>query len=356
MFGRTDRLRTQTTGGVLLRTSLCALVLCSSGVRGDGEAGYQIQQEFTLGGPGGWDYLAVDPEAHRLFISRSDRVLVMNTRDGSVIATIPDTLGVHGIALVPELKKGFTSNGRSGTVTVFDLDSLKTTGVIDVGGQNPDAILYDKASRKIFTFNGRSHDISVIDPVRAAVIARIPAGGKPEFAASNGTGRVFFNIQDTAQIGVIDTAARKPIGTWPLTHCDEPTGLAFDVRHERLFSVCGNGVLVVTDARSGRHVAEVPIGQGPDAATFDAARNLIFSSNGRDGTLTVIHEDAPDRYRVVGTVATQRSARTMALDSATHRLFLVAAQFGPAPAPTADVPEPRPSVLDGSFKVLVVGN
>ena len=339
-----------------MRANLLVLFLFSSLTQGAENGNFAIQKQFTLGGNGGWDYLTVDSTANRLFISRADRVLVVDTRDGSLIATIPHTLGVHGIALAPDLGKGFTSNGRADTVTVFDLKSLKPSGTIETGGNNPDAILYDKASRQLYTFNGRSQDISVIDPGKAMVIARIPAGGKPEFAATDGKGRIFFNIQDKSQVGAIDSSTNKVIATWSLTNCEEPTGLAFDVDHGRLFSVCGNGLLVVTDASSGTHVAEVPIGKGPDAATFDAERGLIFSSNGKDGTLTVIHEDDPDHYTVVGNVVTQRSARTMALDAMTHRVYLVAAEFGPTPVPTADLPHPRPNVLDGSFKVLVIGN
>ena len=339
-----------------MRSSVLLLSLFSSFAQAAVSGDYAVQQQFILGGPGGWDYLTMDSAADRLFISRSDRVLVVNPRDGSIIATIPDTQGVHGIALAPDLGKGFTSNGRADTVTVFDLQTLKSTGTFEVGGHNPDAILYDAATRKLFTFNGRSQDISVIDPVKGSVLATLPAGGKPEFAAADGAGRVFFNVEDKSQIGVIDSAESKIVSTWPIPNCEEPTGLAFDVAHKRLFSVCANGVLAVTDASSGKHVAEVPIGKGPDAAAFDAARGLVFSSNGQDGTLTVIHEDDPDHYTVVGTVATQKSARTMALDPATHRIYLVAAQFGSPPAPTADVPHPRPSVLEGSFRILAVGN
>jgi YVTN family beta-propeller protein len=316
---------------------------------------YVLQQQLALGGPGGWDYLTVDSAAGRLFISRADRVLAMNLQDGS-LATIADTQGVHGIALAADLGKGFTSNGGADTVTVFDLATLAPLGTIAVTGHNPDAILYDKSSRHVYTFNGRSHDISVIDPQKGSVIATLPAGGKPEFAATDQAGRIFFNIEDTGQMGVIDSAMTKRTDTWPLPGCEEPTGLAIDAAHQRLFSVCGNGVLVVTDASSGRHVAQVPIGKGPDAAAFDAGRKLIFSSNGQDGTLTVIHEDDPDHYSVIATLATQKSARTMALDARTHKVYLVAAEFGPAPPPTADQPHPRPAILDGSFKVLVVGN
>jgi YVTN family beta-propeller protein len=324
--------------------------------QGSGAADFVIQKQYVLGGGGGWDYLTFDAAANRLFIARSDRVLVVNTHDGSLIATIPDTPGVHGIALAPSLGKGFTSNGRADTVTAFDLTSLSPTGTIAVGGHNPDAILYDTASRHLYTFNGRSKDISVIDPLETTVIARIPAGGKPEFAVSDGVGRIFYNIEDTAQMGVIESSTHEPVAAWPLANCESPSGLALDSRHGRLFSVCANGVLVVTDAGSGRQVARLPIGKGPDAAAFDAGRSLIFSSNGRDGTLTVIHEDDPEHYAVIATVATQKSARTLALDPGTHRIYLVAAKFGPPPAPTADTLPARPPVLEGSFTLLVVGH
>lgn len=339
-----------------MRFSVLVLLFASTLAQSASSGDYVIQKQFALGGSGGWDYLTVDSQANRLFISRSDRVLVVNTSNGSLLATIPDTQGVHGIALAPTLGKGFTSNGRADSVTVFNLKTLKSTATIDVGGHNPDAILFDNASQHLYTFNGRSQDISVIDPLKAAVIAKIPAGGKPEFAATDDAGRIFFNIEDKAQIGAIDSSTDKAVASWPLQNCEEPTGLAFDVDHKRLFSVCGNGVLVVTDASSGRHVADVPIGKGPDAAAFDAKRGLLFSSNGQDGTLTVIHEDDPDHYTVIANVVTQKSARTMALDAKTHRIYLVAAQFGATLAPTADQPHPRPNVLEGSFKVLIVGN
>jgi len=340
-----------------MRFSLLGLIWVASLAFGaqahDGN--YAVQREFTLGGTGGWDYLTIESMAKRLFIARADRVLVVSTVDGSLIATIPDTQGVHGIALAPPLGRGFTSNGRADTVTEFDLTSLESVRTIQVEGHNPDAILYDEASKHLYTFNGRSKDISVIDPLKGGVIATIPAGGKPEFAASDGAGRIYFNVEDKSQIGAIDSSTAKLIATWPLQHCEEPTGLAFDVAHKRLFSVCGNGVLVVTDAASGRHVAEIPIGKGPDAAAFDGEQGLVFSSNGEDGTLTVIHEEDPDHYTVLANIKTQKSARTMALDPNTHRVYLVAAQFGATPQPSADQPRPRPAVLEGSFKVLVVG-
>lgn len=340
-----------------LRLGMLAFGLVSSWVHAapPGGAPYEVQQKFVIGGPGGWDYLTVDPGSHRLLISRSDRVLVVDPH-GALAVTIADTPGVHGIALAPAIGKGFTSNGRGDSVTEFDLKTFKADGTIDVEGHNPDAILYDPASKHLYTFNGRSEDISVIDPLNRRVIAKLPAGGKPEFAVTDADGHLFFNIEDKSQLGVIDSSKNTIANVWTLPNCEQPTGLALDKKHHRLFSVCGNGVLVVTDAISGRHVAEVPIGQGPDAAAFDAGRGLVFSSNGQDGTLTVIHEDDPDHFHVVDTVVTQKSARTMALDPATHRLYLVAAQFGEAPAPTPDQPHPRPPVLDDTFTVLSVGN
>ena len=285
---------------------------------------YVLQRQIVLGGPGGWDYMTVDSAAGRLFISRADRVLVMNLQDGSVANTIADTQGVHGIALAPDLGKGFTSNGRADSVTMFDLASLAPLGTIGVTGHNPDAILYDQHSRRVYTFNGRSQDISVIDPLKSVVVATLPAGGKPEFAATDDAGRIYFNIEDTSQMGVIDSTMTKRWDTFPMPDCEEPSGLAFDVAHKRLFSVCGNGVLVVTDAASGRHVATVPIGKGPDAAAFDAGRRLIFSSNGEDGSLSIIHEKDAQSFVPLPTIATAVSARTMSIDPQTGRLYLLA--------------------------------
>jgi len=316
--------------------------------------GFAVERQFTVGGSGGWDYLTIDAASARLFISRADRVLVLNTRDGSLLATIDDTAGVHGIALAPALGLGFTSNGQADSVTVFDLKTLKTRSTVRVSGHNPDAILFDVASKHVFTFNGRSHDVSVIDPLGGTEIATLPAGGKPEFAVADDAGHVYFNIEDSAQLGRIDSRAGKRDATWQIPGCDSPTGLALDAAHARLFSVCENGVMAVTDALSGKQVARLPIGSGPDAAAFDAQRNLVFSSNGADGTLTVVHEDDPDHYAVIASVPTEKSARTMALDPNSHRIYLVAAEFGEPPTPTAERPHPRPPVLDGTFKVLVV--
>lgn len=315
---------------------------------------YRVVKRFTVGEPGGWDCLTADASKHRLFISRSDRVMVIDTDDGKVLGTIPDTQGVHAIALVPTLGHGFTSNGRANTLTEFDLATLKTVRTIPAGGENPDVLLYDTHSRHLFAFDGRSHEVTVIDPISGRLITSIPAGGKPEFAVSDGHGRVFVNIEDTGELKRIDSDSNKVTATWKLDDCEEPSGLALDIAHQRLFSACQNGQMAVTDAQSGRHVASIAIGKGPDGAAFDAERGLVFSSNGQDGTLTVIHEDTADSYQVLANVETQKSARTMALNPANHRIYLVAAEFGPAPAPSTEQPHPRPPIVDGSFSVVVV--
>jgi YVTN family beta-propeller protein len=322
----------------------------------DSAPAYSVVKQYDIGGPGGWDYLLADPKSGHLFISRSDRALVVNMTDGSLAATIPGTEGVHGFALAHELGRGYTSNGRADSVTVFDLATLKPTDTIAVSGHNPDAILYDKASKHLFTFNGRSKDISVIDPQSKKVIATIPVGGKPEFAATDEQGHVFFNIEDTSELAQIDSRNPKLLAKWKFNDCEDPSGLALDVAHHRLFSVCQNERMVVTDSASGKFVANVTIGKGPDAVAYDAQRGIVFSSNGEDGTLTVVKQVDADHYTVVANVPTQQSARTLALDPESHRVYLVAAKFGPKPEPTKEQPHPRAPVIDGTFKVLVVGS
>jgi YVTN family beta-propeller protein len=291
----------------------------------------------------------------RLFISRSTRVDVVSVESGKLLGSIPDTQGVHGIAFAPALNRGFTSNGRANTITAFDLDTLKVIKEANVSGRNPDAILYEPAGKHVFTFNGGSKDVSVLDASSLAVVATIPVPDKPEFAAQDGRGEIFVNIEsDPGQMLVIDTQKLSVKHTWPLPGCNSPSGLALDSTHRRLFSVCDGKVMAVTDAVNGKQVALVPIGEHPDAAGYDRKRGLVYSSNG-DGTLSVVHQDSADRYSVVQTLPTQRGARTMALDDATGKVYLVTADFGPAPAATAEQPRPRPALIPDSFVVLVVG-
>jgi len=317
------------------------------------EENYHVKQKFTLGGDGGWDYLTYDPAEERLFISRGTHVMVVDPYKGKVLGDIPDTPGVHGIALAQELGKGFTSNGRDNTVTVFSLKTLKETGRIKLDAQNPDAILYDAASKRVFTFNGRSKNATAIDAVKDTVIGNIPLNGKPEFAAADGKGMVFVNIEDTHELTSIDAAKAAVVKTWSLKPCEEPAGLAIDVKNRRLFAGCHNKMVAVASADNGSVVATFTIGQGTDAMVFDPGTRLVFSSNG-DGTLTVAHQDSADKYTVVQNAETQRGARTMALDGATHDVFLVTAEFDEQP-PAEGQTRPRRTMKPGSFTLLVVG-
>lgn len=315
----------------------------------------ELLDHWKLGGAGGWDYLTIDSPAHRLYISRGTRVDVVNIDSGKIIGAIPDTQGVHGVALAKGLNRGYTSNGRANSVTVFDLDTLKITQEVPVTGKNPDAILFDPANRRVFTFNGASKDATVLDASSLAVIGSIPLPDKPEFAADDGHGRIFVNIEsDPGQMVVIDGKTMAVKSTWPLPGCNSPSGLAFDAAHNRLFSVCDGKVMAVTDSATGKQVALVPIGEHPDAAIYDAKRAAAFSSNG-EGTLTIVRQESPDRYTVGGNLATQRGARTMALDASTGKIYLATAEFGPTPAATAEQPHPRPAPIADSFVVLVVG-
>lgn len=309
---------------------------------------------WSVGGRGGWDYLAFDATAHRLFVTRSDHVLVLDAGTGKALGEVRPTEGVHGVALAPDLNRGYASNGKGNSVTVFDLKTLATLKTIPIEGRNPDAIVFDAPTAHVFTFNGHSKDATVIDAKTDAVIATIALSGKPEFAVSDGAGHVYVNIEDRSELSEIDTHTNKVVATWPLTGCEEPSGLALDGAHHRLFSACQNRQLVVTDATSGRQVANVAIGHGPDAAGFDAQTQQVFSSNGEDGTLTVIHEDTPDRYTVRATLPTQRSARTLAIDAASHRVFLAAAQFEAAPAQVAGQPRALAAMKPDSFAILIV--
>ncbi|HEX3531502.1 MAG TPA: YncE family protein [Thermoanaerobaculia bacterium] len=315
---------------------------------------YHVSKELPLGGEGGWDYLTVDAAARRVYVSHATKVVVVDADSGKVVGEVGNLSGVHGIALAPDLGRGFISNGRTSMVTIFDLKTLATISEVKSSGENPDAILYDPPSGRVFAFNGRSGNATVIDGKTGTVAGTIALGGKPEFAATDLNGTVFVNIEDKSEIAAINVKDMTVKGRWPLKPCEEPSGLAFDRKHRRLFAGCSNKMVAVVDADSGKVVTTVPIGPGVDANAFDPETELAFSSNGGDGTVTVIHEDSPDHYTVVENAATRRGARTMALDEKTHNLFLPTAQFGPPPAPTAEQPHPRPAILPGSFVVLVV--
>jgi DNA-binding beta-propeller fold protein YncE len=316
-----------------------------------GPAGYHLAHSFIIGGQGGWDDLTADAAAHRLYVSHATRVEVVDTEKDAVIGEIPNTPGVHGIALAPDLGRGFTSNGRAGTVTVFDLKTLGIIGTVKVTGENPDAIAYDPVTHRVFTFNGRSANATAIDGATAKVVGTIPLGGKPEFAVADGKGRMYVNLEDTSAIVAFDARTFTIEGRWPLAPCQEPTGLAIDRAHRRLFAGCHNKLMAVMDADSGHVIATLGIGGGVDGVAFDPETALAFSSNG-DGTLTVAHEDSANAFRLVGTVMTKRGARTLALDQATHRIYLSTAEFGPPPEPGTG--HRRPPIVPGTFEVLVV--
>jgi DNA-binding beta-propeller fold protein YncE len=316
-------------------------------------AHYEVKQKYVLGGEGGWDYLTYDAVGKRLFISRGTHVMVVDPGKGTVLGDIANTPGVHGIALAQDLGKGFTSNGRENSVTVFDLKTLKETARIKIEGENPDAILYEAASQRVFTFNGRSKNATVIDAAKGTVVGTIPLDGKPEFAAADGKGVVFVNIEDKSEMTSIDAKKATVIKSWPLTGCEDPSGLAMDVKNRRLFAGCGNKVMAVVNPDTGKVVTTIPIGQGVDANAFDPENNLAFSSNG-EGTLTIAHEDSPDKYTVVENVPTQRGARTMALNTDTHDALLVTAEIEEAP-PAKEGERPRRTMKPGTFTLLVVG-
>ena len=337
--------RTLAFGFVLIAAAASAL---SAG----GE--YKVLKRATLGGEGGWDLLTVDPGARRLYLSRSTRVMVVDADTLKPVGEIPGTSGVHGIAVAAGEGRGFTTNGRANASTIFDLQTLKPVGEAKTG-ENPDEVHYDPATHRVFAFNGRSGDVTVIDAKDGKVAGTIALGGKPELAASDGKGTVFVNLEDKGEVVALDGRDLKVVARWPLSPCQEPTGLALDAAHHRLFAACDNKMMAVVDADSGKVVTTVPIGEGPDGAAFDAERGLVFIPNGRDGTLTIVREVSPDKYEVAQTVETARSARTIALDPKSHDVYLVAAQFGPAPSPTTEQPRPRPAMVPGSFEVLVVG-
>jgi len=348
---RNSRVVSRLLAGLLL---LAALGASAAGAQAAGGSGYKVTQKYTLGGEGGWDYLTMDSAGRRLYLTRGNHVMVVDADSGKPVADIADLSGTHGVALAVGLGKGFISNGRNSTITVFDLKTDKVLDTVKSTGENPDAIIYDPASKRVFAFNGRSKNATVIDAATGKVAGTVALDGRPEFAASDGKGKVFVNIEDKAEVQAIDAKTLAVLATWPLAGCEEPSGMAIDRAHGRLVIGCANKVMPIVDTASGKVVATVPIGQGVDATGFDPGTGLAYSSNG-EGTLTVVHEDAPDKWTVVDNVPTQKGARTMALDEKTHQVYLVTANFGEPPAPTKEQPRPRPPMVPGSFTVLVVG-
>ena len=325
------------------------LLLASTAQAG---SGYHVIERLQLGGEGGWDYLAVDSSAGRLYVSRGTHVVVVDTTTDRIVGEIPDTPGVHGIALAPALNRGFISNGKANTAYVFDLHSLKVIGRVKTG-ENPDAVLYDPATKRVFTFNGGSHGATVFDACSEKVLATIPLGGKPEYAVSDREGRVFVNIEDRSEVVELDSRKLAVVKRYSLSPGTEPTGLAIDTARHRLFAGCRNRKMTVLDTESGQVIATLPIGEGVDGVAYEAETGLVFSSNG-DGTLTVVSEPSPGKFETEF-VFTQQGARTMALDPKTHTIYLPTATFAPAPPVAPGALKPRPTVVKDSFTVLVVG-
>jgi len=317
-------------------------------------SGYHLVDSLHLGGEGGWDLYGLDTAAQRIYISRGTRVQVVDCIRDSVVGEIPNTNGVHGIAVAPSAGKGFTSNGKDSSVTVFDLKTLRQVAVIKVQASKPDAIIFEQKSKRVFIFNGGSNNAVAIDAASNAVIGTVSFDGKPELAVADEKGHVFVNLEDKSSVAEFDATTLKVVHAWPLAPGKEPTGIALDRRHRRIFSACANNLMIVLDADSGRVVAQLPIGSGVDGAGFDPSTRYAFSSNG-EGTLTVVREDSPVKFSVAENVATRRGARTMVLDEKTHKIYMVSATFGTPPASTADHPRPRPPIEPGSVTLYVFG-
>ncbi|MGO8670521.1 MAG: YncE family protein [Capsulimonadaceae bacterium] len=314
---------------------------------------YHVIKSFTPGGDGRWDYLNIDSGAHRLYVSRSSYVQVIDLDTDKVVGTIPNTAGVHGIALAPEFNRGYTSNGEDDSVTIFDLTTLDVVDTVQVG-DGPDCIIYDPSSKRVFTFNGRAGTSTAIDAQSGKVVGTVTLDGRPEYAVSDGKGSVYVNIEDKSEIQQIDAHALTAGKPWPLAPGESPSGLSMDRHSRRLFSTCHNNHFVVMNADTGAVIAAPPIGDGPDAAAFDPGPAYAFSSNGRDATLTIVAEKDANTFSVAANVPTESGARTMALDPRTHRIYLVTAKFTPPPAGATGW-QRRGSMIPGTFKVIVVG-
>ena len=335
--------------------SISAMALISSSpvfAQNTGSSNH-VARRIAAGGEGGWDYLVADAQNRRLYVTRGSHVMVFDMDRDSLIGDIPNTPGVHGVALARNLSRGFTSNGRDSSLTVFDVKTLQVEKVVRITGRNPDAIAFDPATNRVFALNGASHDASVVDANTLEQVGSIDLGGKPETGQPDGKGMLYVNIEDKSEVVAVDTKTMQVKARYPLAPFEEPTGMARDAARGRLIVGCGNKLMAVMDEKTGKIITTIPVGEGVDASGFDPATQLAFTSNG-EGTLSVIRENADGTFTSVATIPTQRGARTMTLDEKTHRIYLSTASFGPAPAPTADRPRPRPPMIPGSFTVLVV--
>ncbi len=333
-----------------IATKLLLAVILSA--QAQAATSYHLTKTIPIGGDGGWDYLSVDADARRLYVSHATKAVVIDLDKEEVVGQIEDTPGIHGVAIAADLGKGFASNGRENKVSIVDLKTLKTLSKVETG-QNPDAIIYNPASHEVYAFNGRGQSASVIDAKADKIVQTIPLPGKPEFAvADTNAGRVYVNLEDKSQVAVIDAASHKVLTTWPIAPGEEASGMAFDPAHHRLFLGCGNKLMVMMDSESGKAVANVPIGDHVDANAFDEKGQLAFSSTG-EGIVTIAHEDAPDKLTVVQSLKTEPGAKTMTLDPTTHKIYLGAAKYEAPGEKSSGGGKKRPSIVPGSFKVLV---
>jgi hypothetical protein len=335
-------------GSLAVALLVCAGSFSHAATPASGPSGYHVIKTIPIPGEGGWDYVTVDSDARRIYVSHATQVVVLDADSYAIVGSIPDTQGVHGIAIASDLGRGFTSNGRSNDVTIFDLKTLKAIGTVKTDA-NPDAITYDPVTKRVFTFNGRGKNATAINAADGTVLGAIDLRGKPEFAAADGKGGIYVNNEDSSELHHIDTANLKELHHWPLAPCKSPSGLAMDLKNRRVFSVCDEKVMAVVNADTGAVVATPAICDGPDATAYEPSTGTVFASCG-DGNLTVIHQDSPDKYTVIENVPTKKSARTMGLDLKTHNIVLPAADFDP-PAPG----ERRGKMKPGSFVLLVVG-
>jgi hypothetical protein len=338
-----------------VKTSALFVVIASAVVTAAAAAGgYHLLQTVSVSGDEGWDHPTVDTAARRLYVSHGSNVAVIDVDSGKLVGKIDKTSGAHAVAIVPELSRGFISNGQSNSVTIFNPKTLETIGEVKIPGVNPGPIIYDPPSKRIFTFNGGSSNATAIDPKEGKVVGTIELGGTRELAATDAKGHVFVNLVDKNVVLRIDSRQLVAGERWPLGDCQRPGTMAIDQKNNRLFIGCANRLMAIVDSNDGRLIATLPIGEGRDQAEFDPETGLVFSSNG-EGTVTVIHQESPEKYSVLETVKTAPGARTVALDLKTHRIFLPVADIGPPPAPTAENPRPRGSILPGTFRVLIFG-
>lgn len=329
------------------RTALFLTVAAAATLAAQSSSSYRITHMFMTGGDGSWDYVVPDPPNHRIFIGRQDRVMVVDENDGKLLGAVTGIKGAHGTAIAAPAGHGFATSGNDESVVMFDLKTFQTLGRIPAA-EDADAVIYDASSNRVFTFNGDAHSSTVIDPKAGTRITNLPLGGKPEYGASAGDGKVYANLTDTSEIVEIDAKTATVSRRWSTGTCKQPVSMALDTGHHRLFSGCRSGVMAVSDYQNGKVVATIPIGMGVDGAGYDAASANAFASNA-NGTLTVIHQDSPDQYHVLETVQTPQGSRNMGLDATNHKIFLAAGKFGPVPAGGR-----RGQVLPGTFEVLVI--